>query len=268
MGGDSGTCGGSPAEDGLVRVRDVTDEATLRERLAQANKLISLGPLVAGVAHEINNPNNYIMVNAPILAEVWRSVAPILDAYEGDHGDFSVAGIPFGEIKPEIPDLISGIDGNAFADSLFGHLKGAFTGASDRRRSLVEQAFKGTLHLDEIGDLIPESQIKLLRLLQEKEYFPLGSDTPKSADIHVVVTTNRGLIEHQESVRFRRDHYYRLCTHQIHIPPLRARLDDLPLLLNHFLKLASKAFGKESPACPETVIHALARRRLRRPRSR
>jgi len=91
----------------------------------------------------------------------------------------------------------------------------------------------GILHLDEIGDLCQESQVKLLRLLQEGEYFPLGSDTAKGADIRVVATTNRALSEIQEAGRFRKDLYYRLSVHHIHVPPLRQRRDDIPRLLNH-----------------------------------
>ncbi len=104
---------GERTGDAFACVGPATDEAALQERLAQADKLIFLGTLVAGVAHEINNPNNYIMVNAPILTEVWRSVAPILEAYGREMGDFSVAGIPFGEIKADIPGLIAGIEDGA-----------------------------------------------------------------------------------------------------------------------------------------------------------
>ena len=93
----------------------------------------------------------------------------------------------------------AGIDDNTFSDTLFGHISGAFTGGEKPRRGMVEHATGGTLFLDEIGDLSPTSQVKLLRLLQEREYFPLGADLPKIADIRVVVATNKDLVLMQET---------------------------------------------------------------------
>ena len=129
---------------------------------------------------------------------------------------------------------VAGLDDNTFSDTLFGHKKGAFTGANKNRKGIVEQAVNGTLFLDEIGDLSEISQVKLLRLLQEREYFPLGVDQPKSMYARMVVATNQELNVLQKSGKFRKDLYFRLCAHHIHIPPLRERLDDLPLLLDSF----------------------------------
>jgi len=122
-----------------------------------------------------------------------------------------------------IPVNIAGLDDTVFADTLFGHCKGAFTGAEQTRSGLVEQASGGTLFLDEIGDLNTASQVKLLRLLQDGEFFPLGSDVSKRSDARMVVATNQDLHALQESGKFRKDLYYRLCSHHIHIPPLRDR---------------------------------------------
>ncbi len=158
---------------------------------------------------------------------------------------------------PFVPVNVAGIDDHAFSDTLFGHLKGAFTGAHRVRRGLVEKASGGTLFLDEIGDLRPDSQIKLLRLLQEREYFPLGSDAPKTTDARIIVATNRQLHALQRSGRFRKDLYYRLKVHHFHIPPLRKRLDDLPLLITHFLGEASKSLGKKTPTYSEELITLL-----------
>jgi DNA-binding NtrC family response regulator len=139
---------------------------------------------------------------------------------------------------------VAGLDDNVFSDTLFGHIKGAFTDAHQPRSGLVEEAKGGTLFLDEIGDLNPSSQIKLLRLLQEKEYYQLGSDNIKRSNCRVVCSTNRQLEERIENGTFRNDLYYRLRTHQVHIPPLRERLDDLPLLVDHFL---AEAFASMKP---------------------
>ena len=139
---------------------------------------------------------------------------------------------------------VAGLDDNVFSDTLFGHIKGAFTDAHQSRSGLVEEAKGGTLFLDEIGDLNPSSQIKLLRLLQEKEYYQLGSDNIKRSNCRVVCSTNRQLEEQIENGTFRNDLYYRLRTHQVHTPPLRERLHDLPLLLDHFL---AEAFASMKP---------------------
>jgi DNA-binding NtrC family response regulator len=144
----------------------------------------------------------------------------------------------------------AGLDENVFADALFGHKKGAFTGADQARGGLIEKAVGGTLFLDEIGDLSEVSQVKLLRLLQEREYFPVGSDVSKPADARIVLATNKNLDELLQAGRFRKDLYYRLRTHHVHIPPLRDRKEDIPLLLDYFLGEAAGKFGKKKPACP------------------
>ncbi|WP_448382160.1 sigma-54-dependent transcriptional regulator [Desulfosoma sp.] len=160
---------------------------------------------------------------------------------------------------PLVSINVAGLDDNVFSDTLFGHVKGAFTGAEKPRQGLVEKARGGILHLDEIGDLAIESQLKLLRLLQEREYFPLGSDTPRKADTRVVATTNRDLNNLKDSGRFRQDLFYRLSTHHIHIPPLRQRPGDIRLLLHHFLQEAALSLGKSCPACPEDLVVTLLR---------
>ncbi len=157
-----------------------------------------------------------------------------------------------------VPVNVAGLDDNVFADTLFGHKKGAFTGADQARNGLVEQASGGTLFLDEIGDLSPVSQVKLLRLLQSGEYFPLGSDVGKRSDARVVVATNQDIQALQESGKFRKDLYYRLCCHRIHIPPLRERREDLPILLDHFLEKASETLGKKKPTPPGELLTLLS----------
>jgi transcriptional regulator with PAS, ATPase and Fis domain len=124
----------------------------------------------------------------------------------------------------------------------------------------VEEAKGGTLFLDEIGDLNLSSQIKLLRLLQEKEYYQLGSDKIKRSNCRELCSTNRQLEERLENETFRNDLYYRLRTHQVHIPPLRERLDDLPLLVDHFLgeALASMKKEKINPSLAKDILKILS----------
>jgi len=152
----------------------------------------------------------------------------------------------------------AGLDDNVFSDTLFGHIKGAFTGADRPRRGLIEKANFGTLFLDEIGDLTSMSQVKLLRLLQEGEYLPIGQDESKHSSARILTATNVNLWLLEGQGRFRKDLNYRLRTHHINIPPLRDRLDDLPLLVNHFLKKAAKSLNKKKPTAPKELISLLS----------
>ncbi|MCP4348462.1 MAG: sigma-54-dependent Fis family transcriptional regulator [Desulfobacterales bacterium] len=153
---------------------------------------------------------------------------------------------------------IAGLDDTVFSDTMFGHVKGAFTDAKMMREGLVKKAAGGTLFLDEIGDISHESQVKLLRLIQEHEYFPLGSDVPKRTDVRIVAATNRDLKKQAESGKFRNDLYYRLNSHHIHLPPLRRRLEDMPFLLDHFLRMAAQEFGKKKPTPPSELLMLLS----------
>jgi two-component system nitrogen regulation response regulator GlnG len=153
---------------------------------------------------------------------------------------------------------IAGLDDTMFSDTLFGHAKGAFTGADSPRAGLIAQALGGTLFLDEIGDLSILSQVKLLRLLQEQEYTPLGQDRPVSTDARIIVATNADLSKLQDEGKFRSDLFYRLCTHKIHMPPLRKRPDDLGLLLDHFLANAARQLNKKKPSVPKELIPLLS----------
>ena len=153
---------------------------------------------------------------------------------------------------------VAGLDEVMFSDTLFGHRKGAYTGADQARGGLIARAENGTLFLDEIGELSATSQVKLLRLLQENEYYPLGSDVAKHSNARIIAATNRDLSKMVLARDFRNDLYYRLGAHNCHIPPLRERLDDLPLLLDHFLEFASAKLGKEKPSGFEAVAAFLA----------
>lgn len=152
-----------------------------------------------------------------------------------------------------IPVNVAGLDDNVFSDTMFGHARGAFTGAEKSRAGMIEQAAGGTLFLDEIGDLSLHSQVKLLRLLQEGEYFPLGSDKPKRLQARIIVATHQNLEEKQQQGDFRKDLYYRLRTHQVTIPPLRQRKNDIPLLLDYFLSQAAKELQKTKPTVPSEL---------------
>lgn len=153
---------------------------------------------------------------------------------------------------------VAGVDDNLFADTLFGHKKGAFTGAETDRKGLIEKAEGGTLFLDEIGDLSIESQVKLLRLLQDGSYYPLGSDLAKLSNARVVVATNRNIKSMQANNSFRQDLYYRLKSHQVIIPSLRERKSDIPYLIDHFISKAVAQLGKKKPTVPKELYTLLS----------
>ncbi len=152
---------------------------------------------------------------------------------------------------------VAGLDDNVFSDTLFGHVQGAFTGAQQARQGLIEQAAGGTLLLDEIGDLALTSQIKLLRLLQEREYLPLGSDKIQHSDARIIASTNLDLWALEKKGAFRKDLIYRLSTHTLTLPPLRDRLLDLPLLLDRFICQAADELDKPVPDIPKTLIEQM-----------
>lgn len=139
----------------------------------------------------------------------------------------------------------AGMTDMLFSDALFGHEKGAFTGADSKRAGLVAKAADGTLFLDEIGDIAIESQIKLLRLLEERTYYPTGSDTPRTCNARIIAATHRDLNILRKEGKFRDDLYFRLEAHIVEIPPLRQRYNDISLLIDHFVELISHQLNKE-----------------------
>lgn len=158
-------------------------------------------------------------------------------------------------------DLVSvnlaGLDDTMFSDTLFGHKRGAFTGAEHLRDGLIVKAANGVILLDEIGDLGESSQIKLLRLIQEREFYPVGSDTPRKCEARIVCASNKDLKELVAAGRFRNDLYYRLNTHHVALPPLRNRKEDIPLLLEYFIGQAALSLGITTPSYPKELLELL-----------
>jgi two-component system nitrogen regulation response regulator GlnG len=171
-------------------------------------------------------------------------IARAIHRLAGGHGEFVAVNV-------------AGLDDTMFSDTLFGHTKGAFTGADWPRDGLIIQATEATLFLDEIGDLPAASQVKLLRLLQDGTYYPLGADRPRQSRARIVVATNYDVIERVTAGLFRKDLDYRLRAHHIQIPPLRAHREDLPLLINHFLEKAAQALHKPLPTPPLALYRLL-----------
>jgi len=153
---------------------------------------------------------------------------------------------------------VAGLDDTVFSDTLFGHKKGAYTGADRDREGLIVRASGGTLVLDEIGDLNEPSQVKLLRLLEQGMYYPLGSDIPEKSNARIIACSNQDIQKRISEGRFRNDLYYRLCAHHIHIPPLRERPEDIPILLDHLLEDAAMSQNKKKPTPPHELVVLLS----------
>ncbi|MGA3173214.1 MAG: sigma-54 dependent transcriptional regulator [Syntrophorhabdales bacterium] len=144
-----------------------------------------------------------------------------------------------------------------FASEFFGHSQGAFTGATSHKRGLVEEADKGTLFLDEIGELALPIQVKLLRVLQEGEFFRLGSTKNQKVDVRIIAATNKNLHEEIKKGNFRKDLFYRLNMNSVYLPPLRERKGDVPLLANHFLAAFCRGNGKKIERISEGAMKLL-----------
>lgn len=205
---------------------------------------------------ELKNPDAFkdIITDSPEMKRLFayaeaisQTTLPVLVTGDTGTGKESMAKALHKVKHPDAPFValnVAGFDDTMFSDALFGHVKGAFTGAQQDRPGFVEKAAGGTLFLDEIGDLKPESQVKLLRLIQEREYYPLGSDKKKTARIWLVAATNQH-ISHLEN--FRQDLYFRLKSHKIDLPALKDRKEDLIPLIRHFGIKAAEIYQKELP---------------------
>ena len=160
--------------------------------------------------------------------------------------------------RPYIPIAPIALSPALFESEMFGHVKGAFTGAMDTRVGVFGRVNGGTVMLDEIGDLPLEQQIKLLRVIELKQYTPVGDTTSKACDARIISATNRDLFRAIEEGRFREDLYFRLAGMHIHLPPLRERLEDIELLTIHFLKRLG-AVEPETRFTPELLVELKSR---------
>jgi DNA-binding NtrC family response regulator len=239
-----------------IRMQDLQ-----RENAEMARRFLADGPSHPEAFAGLVTQDRAMRALFSYVEAVARSPQPLLITGESGVGKELVARAAHqlsGFRGPLVAVNVAGLDETVFADTLFGHVRGAFTGADQPRRGLIEEAADGTLFLDEIGDLAIPSQVKLLRFLQEGEYLPLGSDRPKRVKARVIVATHQDLAAKERTGAFRRDLYYRLRTHRVHVPPLRERKGDIPLLLEHFLEEAARALGKRKPTAPKQLAQLLA----------
>ncbi|MBS3943996.1 MAG: sigma-54-dependent Fis family transcriptional regulator [Melioribacter sp.] len=156
-----------------------------------------------------------------------------------------------------LPINCGAISENLIESELFGHKKGAFTGAADDKQGLFKVADGGTLFLDEIADLPLNMQVKLLRAIEDKEFFPVGGTKPVSTDVRIIAATNQNLFEKTKSGEFREDLFYRLNVVEIKLPTLNERKDDIPILVNHFIERYSNEMGKKVIGADNQTMKAL-----------
>ena len=160
-------------------------------------------------------------------------------------------------VMPFVAVNCSAVPETLLESELFGHMKGSFTGAISNKAGLFEIADGGTIFLDEIGDTTPTIQVKLLRVIQEREFRRVGGNQDVKVDVRVVAATNKDLEKAVADGSFREDLYYRLDVIPIRLPPLRMRAGDIPLLVNHFLERFSKESGKPKPVISQEAMHVL-----------
>ncbi len=193
-----------------------------------------------------------------LIRKVAGTSANVLIQGESGTGKELIArSIHFNSGRQEMPFLAvncGALPESLLESELFGHLKGSFTGATADQKGLFRSAEGGTLLLDEIGDLPLPLQVKLLRALQEHEVTPVGSSKPVPVDVRIIAATNKDLETEVAEGRFREDLFYRLNVVEIEVPPLRSRIEDIPLLVKHFVSKAAKAQNViEKPVAPDAL---------------
>ena len=190
------------------------------------------------------------------ITKISRSRAPVLLLGESGTGKEVIARAIY-DANPHgnfVPIDCGSLVGPLMESELFGHTKGAFTGATENKKGLIELADGGTVFFDEIGDLPLLMQVKLLRLLQEREFRAVGSLKQRQVDIRVIAATNKNLSKEVERGNFRGDLFYRLNVVRLHLSPLRERKSDIPLLIQHFLRQLGKENYKLDTAALEAMV--------------
>jgi len=222
---------------GVETFRDLTQIEKLKKELQEKYTI-----------NDIVSKNNHIRKIFEILPEIAESNSNVL--IEGPNGSGkelfakAIHNISTRQKSPFIAVNLSALPDNLLESELFGYKKGAFTGAVKDKTGRLALAEKGTLFLDEIGEISPAFQVKLLRVIQEKEYEPLGGTATEKANVRFIFATNRNLEELIKKGEFREDLYYRINVVKIKIPSLKKRLEDIPLLINHFITLYNKINNK------------------------
>lgn len=240
----------------------LTKPVDIKVLLEQMNKAIEVGNLVKENVRlkkenlDISADKYRIIFQSEAMekllknaSEIAKTDETVLITGESGTGKELVARFVLRESKrsggPFMAFNAAAVNESLMESELFGYKKGAFTGADKNSPGYIGTAEGGTLFIDEIGDMPASLQTKLLRFLESREYLPVGSSTPLHANVRIIAATNKNLEKEAEKGNFRKDLYYRLSTFILHIPPLRERKEDIPLLVKHFVEKASLEFAKD-----------------------
>ncbi len=252
------------AYDYIVKPIDFEKFLLVIERALERQRLQKEVLSLRSSLEEKFSSKNFVF-SSPAMNEVMRMISKasrsnatvLISGETGTGKDLVAKTIHFSSMRKNGPYLavnIPSLPETLIESELFGAEKGAFTGAHERKLGKFEAAAEGTLFLDEIGDLPFQLQVKLLRFLQEKEFYRLGSSSPKKSDVRIIAATNRNLEKLIEEENFRPDLYYRLNVIPIHVPPLRNRREDIPPLVDHFIR---KYAEKEKKKIEEISAEAM-----------
>ncbi len=239
----------------LITIRNAMDKKSLVAETRQLRKKIARSAEMIGTSEAMQRINDTIAKVAPTDARVLitgeNGVGKELVARR-IHEFSNRSGGPMIEVN------CAAIPSELIESELFGHEKGSFTSAIKQRIGKFEQASGGTLFLDEIGDMSPDAQAKMLRALQEGKITRVGGEKEIKVDVRVLAATNKNLLEEVEAKKFRLDLYHRLSVILIQVPPLNARRDDIPLLINHFMKDLCDEYKQPVKSIDADAISALS----------
>ncbi len=246
-----------------------------KELLAHLEKALEKGALTKEIKRLrslVNEEYSFtnIVAKSPAMRQVLKLVAQIAPTdstvlIQGESGtgkELIAKAIHLASPRAEGPFVAlncAALPESLLESELFGHEKGAFTGAVTASKGLFAAAHRGTIFLDEIGDMPLSIQAKLLRVLQEKKFYPLGSEKPVKVDVRIVAATNKDLWQEVEKGHFRRDLFYRIHVIPIKLPPLRERKEDIPYLVKHFIRKHAPRLGKEVKRIDEAALKKLLR---------
>ena len=231
---------------------------TLKEAIDVQRKLLQTHYSWEGI---VRSPDSIMNATCDTVKQVSPfDVSVLVTGESGTGKELCARALHYNSLRqdgPFVAENCGALPDELLESELFGHKKGAFTGAVDDRIGLFESANGGTIFLDEIGDISPAFQLKLLRVLQEKEIRPLGSNKRRPVDVRIVAATNKNIEEEVRTGRFRQDLYYRLATFIIKLPPLRDRLEDIPYLTAYLLEESMKELGKRVEGVTSETMECL-----------
>jgi len=251
------------AFDYLIKPVNIEELSILVKRVFEQRDLKRENERLKAQINERYGFENIVGNSAPMqqIFQIIRQVSPtrasvLVDGDTGTGKELVAKAIHFNSTRKNQPFIAvncGALSQSLLESELFGHEKGAFTGAMKQRAGRFEAANKGTIFLDEIGETTPEFQVKLLRVLQEQEFERVGGSKPIKVDVRIIAATNRDLKKEVDEGRFREDLYYRLNVIKISIPSLKERREDIPLLVHHFLKQFSQENGRNLNISPKAM---------------